>query len=57
LPDIDTARISLDGAVVTAPPPDPKRWKEFFRESHGAYRAWLEQFAAFCETCDGFEVN
>lgn len=35
----------------------------FYREAseshrnYSATRSWLEEFAAFCETCQGFEIN
>jgi hypothetical protein len=53
-----TARILLDGSITTAP--DDGTFHKSPEDSHknyGAIRSWLEEFASFCETCDGFELN
>jgi hypothetical protein len=52
------ARILLDGSVTTAP--DDATFYKSPEDSHKNYsatRPWLEKFASFCETCNGFEVN
>jgi len=54
----ETARVLLDGSVTTAP--DDGTFHKLPEDSHKNYsatRRWLETFASFCETCDGFEVN
>jgi hypothetical protein len=58
LPNLpQAARILLDGSVTTAPD-DGTFYKspEDFHRNYGAIRSWLEEFASFCETCDGFEL-
>jgi hypothetical protein len=51
------ARILLDGSVTTEPD-DGTFYKspQDFHRNYGAIRSWLEEFASFCETCDGFEL-
>jgi len=53
-----TGRILLDGSVTTAPDDGTfYRSPEDSHKNYGAMRSWLEKFASFCETCDGFELN
>jgi len=53
-----TGRILLDGSVTTTPD-DGTFYKtpEDSHKNYGATHSWLEKFATFCETCEGFELN
>ena len=53
-----TGRILLDGSITTTPD-DGTFYKspEDSHKNYGAMHSWLEKFASFCETCDGFELN
>jgi hypothetical protein len=53
-----TGRILLDGSITTAPDDGTfHKSPEYSHKNYGAIRSWLEEFASFCETCDGFELN
>jgi hypothetical protein len=59
LPNLpQVTRMLFDGSVTTAPD-DGTFYKspEDFHRNYGAIRSWLEEFASFCETCDGFEFT
>jgi hypothetical protein len=54
----ETARILLDGSFTTEPDDGTlHKSPEDIHRNYGATRPWLETFAAFCETCDGFEAS
>src|SRR5262245_17409944 len=54
----EAARILLDGSITTAPF-DATFYKspEDCHKNYSASRAWLEKFASFCETCNGFKLS
>jgi hypothetical protein len=52
------SRVLLDGTSTTKPDDGTfHRSPDEFDRNYSASRSWLETFAAFCETCSGFEFN
>ena len=52
------SRVRLDGTVTTEPDDGTfYRNPEDVSRNYSATRNWLENFANFCATCDGFKFN